>query len=170
MLAPPRPLEPTRGETCERGLPEALNLPLSLATCLRFTPEQFEALCWANREAVMELAADGSLLVALDRWQPLSPEQRRSFAPVCPDLVVELASPSDEGPRGITALRCKMVAYQRNGARLGWLLIPHQRAVEVWGPLAAPPPEPQRIEAASRLDGAPQFPGLVIALEEIWAV
>ena len=29
------------------------------------------------------------------------------------------ASPSDEGPRGLTALRQKMAAYQRNGARLG---------------------------------------------------
>jgi Uma2 family endonuclease len=38
--------------------------------------------------------------------------------------VVELASPSDEGPRGLTALRQKMAAYQRNGARLGWLIIP----------------------------------------------
>jgi hypothetical protein len=27
--------------------------------------------------------------------------------PLCPDLVVELASPSDEGARGITALRWK---------------------------------------------------------------
>ena len=30
-----------------------------------------------------------------------------------------VASPSDEGPRGLTALRQKMAAYQRNGARLG---------------------------------------------------
>jgi hypothetical protein len=29
------------------------------------------------------------------------------------------ASPSDEGSRGLTALRQKMAAYQRNGARLG---------------------------------------------------
>jgi Uma2 family endonuclease len=57
--------------------------------------------------------------------------------PLYPDLVVELAStsgasPSDEGPRGLTALRQKMAAYQRNGARLGWLLIPAERAVEIW--------------------------------------
>jgi Uma2 family endonuclease len=62
-----------------------------------------------------------------------------------------------------------MAAYQRNGARLGWLLIPAERAVEVWGPLADPTPEPRRIEAATGLDGAPAFPGLVIELEEIWA-
>ncbi|MEB3167826.1 MAG: Uma2 family endonuclease [Synechococcaceae cyanobacterium] len=114
------------------------------------------------------LSPDASL-VALDRWQSLTAEQRRGFAPLCPDLVLELASPSDEGPRGLTALRQKMAAYQRNGARLGWLLIPQQRAVEVWGPLADPPLEPARIEMATRLDGGPEFPGLVIELEEIWA-
>ena len=42
------------------------------------------------------------------RWQAPTPEQRRSFPPLCPDLVIELASPSDEGPRGATALRRKM--------------------------------------------------------------
>ena len=54
----------------------------------------------------------------------LTPQQRRSFPPLCPDLVVELASPSDEGPRGVTALRRKMDQYQANGARLGCLLLP----------------------------------------------
>ena len=114
------------------------------------------------------LSPDASL-VALDRWQALTADQRRGFAPLCPDLVVELASPSDEGPRGLPALRQKMAAYQRNGARLGWLLIPAERAVEVWGPLADPPHEPSRMEQATRLDGGPEFPGLVIELEEIWA-
>ena len=49
-------------------------------------------------------------LVALDRWQALSDVERRGFAPLCPDLVIELASPSDAGPRGLTALRQKMAA------------------------------------------------------------
>ncbi len=40
-----------------------------------------------------------------------------------PDLVVELASPSDEGHRCLNALRRKMAAYQANGTQLGWLLI-----------------------------------------------
>jgi hypothetical protein len=46
--------------------------------------------------------------------------------------VVELACPTDEGPRRLTALRRKMAAYQSNGARLGWLLIADERGVEVW--------------------------------------
>ena len=138
---------------------------------LRLTPDQFELLCAENRDAVLELAADGRViamtptgsetgarngelffqlklyakrtaqwkafdsstgfqlpdgsvvspdasLVRLDRWEALSPEERRCFAPVCPDLVVELASPSDEGPRGLSALRQKMAVYQ-----LSWYML-----------------------------------------------
>jgi Uma2 family endonuclease len=222
MLPPPLPQQILSGQESGTGLPESLNLPISLCADLRFTPEQFAELCQANPEAVLELAADGSLilmtptggetgarnaelsfqiytwargngtwksfdsstgfrlpdnsvlspdasLVALDRWKDLTAEQRRGFAPICPDLVVELASPSDEGPRGLTALRQKMAAYQRNGARLGWLLIPAERAVEVWEPLADPPAQPRRLEAATHLDAAPHFPGLAVNLEEIWA-
>lgn len=77
------------------------------------------------------LSPDASL-VALDRWQALS-------------------------------------ADQRNGARLGWLLISAERAVEIWEPMAEIPAPPQRIEAASRLDADPQFPGLALDPEEIWA-
>ena len=228
MLAPPRPLESTSGQEWGAGLPDSLSLPASLCAGLRFSPEQFAELCQANPEAVLELAADGSLilitptgsetgacnsalnallwqalkrsglplklfdsstgfrladnsvlspdaaLVALDRWQALTAEQRRGFAPLCPDLVVELAStsgasPSDEGPRGLTALRRKLTAYQRNGARLGWLLIPAEQAVEIWEPLADSPAQPRRLEAATHLDAAPHFPGLALDLEQIWA-
>ncbi len=192
--------------------------PLRFPPDLRLTPEQFALVCAENRNAVLELAADGRViamtptgsetgarngellfqlklyanraggwkvfdsstgfqlpdgsvfspdasLVRLDRWQALEPDQRRSFAPLCPDLVVELASPSDEGPRGLTALRQKMAAYQANGARLGWLLIPHDQAVEVW-PAGG---EPQRLEACERLEAGPEFPGLQLELAEIWA-
>ena len=114
---------------------------------------------------------DGSVLspaaslVALNRWQALSAEQRRGFAPLCPDLVVELASPSDEGRRGIAALRRKMEVYQRNGARLGWLLLPEQRAVEVW-PADG---EPQRFNSLQLLEAGALFQGLQLQMEEIWA-
>jgi Uma2 family endonuclease len=103
-----------------------------------------------------------------DRWQTLSPEQRRSFPPLCPDLVIELASPSDEGPRGITALRRKMEQYQANGARLGWLLLPQERAVEIWR--GGQQGMAERLENASRVDGSELAEGLELDLEEIWAV
>jgi hypothetical protein len=48
-------------------------------------------------------------------------------------------------------------------------LNPAERAVEIWEPMAEIPAPPQRIEAASRLDGDPQFPGLALDPVEIWA-
>jgi Uma2 family endonuclease len=191
---------------------------LRLPPDLHLTPEQFELVCAENRDAVLELAADGRViaitptgsetgarnsellfqlklytnrvggwkvfdsssgfrlpdgsvvspdasLVVLDRWQALSTAERRSFAPLCPDLVVELASPSDEGPRGVSALRQKMASYQANGARLGWLLLPHQQAVEVWPASGAS----QRLEQIDVLEATPDFPGLQLQLAEIWA-
>lgn len=114
---------------------------------------------------------DGSVLspdaavVRLSRWLGLTAEQRRGFAPLCPDLVVELASPSDEGPQGVTSLRRKMARYQTNGARLGWLLLPEEQAVEIW-PASG---EPRRIESPEVLEAGADFPGLQLELDEIWA-
>ena len=198
----------------EETLP-ALLLPMEL----RLSPEQFEQVCQANPDAVLELSAQGHLiamtptgsetsarnsallvllglalrssglalklfdssggfrlpdgsvlspdaaLVRLERWTALSPQQRRSFAPLCPDLVVELASPSDEGPRGVTALRQKMELYRANGAQLGWLLLPADQAVEIW---LAGGGAPERIQPVEHLDAGVLFPGLQIPLAEIW--
>ena len=115
-------------------------------------------------------------VVRQERWQALTPEQRRGFPPLCPDLVIELVSASDAGPRGAEALRRKMAAYQANGAQLGWLLFPEQRAVEIWRATPADPQagdgtahQPQRLENATELDGGAVLPGLVLEVETIWA-
>ena len=109
-------------------------------------------------------------VVKQERWQALTPEQRRTFPPLCPDLVIELASASDSGPRGSEALRRKMALYQANGAQLGWLLFPEQRAVEIWParPEAGVATAPQRLENAMRLEGGAVLPGLVLEVAEIW--
>jgi Uma2 family endonuclease len=107
-------------------------------------------------------------LVRLDRWLALSEAERDGFPPLCPDLVVELASPSDE-PQ---ALRRKLAAYMANGARLGWLLLPLSRSVEVWTPEpAAGASIPVRVLSAGQpLEAGQQFPGLRIDLADIWGV
>ncbi|WP_315859646.1 Uma2 family endonuclease [Cyanobium sp. ATX 6F1] len=109
------------------------------------------------------LSPDASV-IRLERWQALSPEQRRGFPPLCPDLVVELASPSDQGPRGNSALRRKLTTYQANGAQLGWLLLPEEQLVEIWPAHG----ERQRLEGACELDGGDGLPGLRLNLAEIW--
>ncbi len=116
---------------------------------------------------------DGSVLtpdaalVRLDRWKALLPQQRHGFPPLCPHPVVELASASDGGPRGVAALRQKMETYRRNGAQLGWLLLPDEQAVEIW---RSGDTNPQRIEPAQKLDAAELFPGLKLDLAESWQV
>ncbi|MGB7564477.1 MAG: Uma2 family endonuclease [Prochlorococcaceae cyanobacterium] len=112
------------------------------------------------------LSPDASL-VRMDRWQALSPEQRRGFVPLCPELVVELATASDDGPRGISALRQKMETYRAHGAQLGWLLLPEQRAVEIWRAGAT---SSERQDAAVRLGGGELFAGLELDLAPIWEV
>lgn len=163
-------MTPTGSETGSRN--QALGALLWLAVRASGLPVKlFDSSTGFRLPDGSVLSPDASL-VRLERWQALTPEQRRGFAPLCPDLVVELASPSDEGPRGLAALRRKMAAYQANGAQLGWLLIPEQQAVEVWtaSGAGAPAPGPVRLEAATSLAAGPLFPGLQIDLQEIWQV
>jgi hypothetical protein len=49
----------------ESGVPFAALEPLRLPAALRLTPEQFELVCAENREAVLELAANGTVLAGL---------------------------------------------------------------------------------------------------------
>jgi len=97
--------------------------------------------------------------IAQERWDALSPEQQQRFAPVCPDFVVELRSRSDE----LEPLRAKMQEYIANGARLGWLLDPYNRSVEIYRPdqPAAVLDDPQSIS------GDPVLPGFQLNLERI---
>jgi len=106
-------------------------------------------------------------LVRLDRWRSLSEAERDGFPPLCPDLVVELASPSDD-PH---ALRRKMDIYRANGAALGWLLLPQSRTVEVWMAGAPETAEsPLVFTDPVQLEAGPVFPGLVIDPRRIWEV
>ena len=159
-------MTPTGGETGARNSTLLLLLGLALRSSgLGF--KLFDSSSGFRLPDGSVLSPDAAL-VRLERWEALSLAERRGFPPLCPDLVVELASPSDEGPRGLTALRRKMASYQANGAQLGWLLIPHQQAAEIWP--AVSQGEPERIEAALSLDAGPLFPGLQIELQEIWSV
>jgi Uma2 family endonuclease len=159
-----RRMTPTGGETGARN--QALGALLWQAVRAASLPCKLFDSSTGFRLPDGSVFSPDAALVRLDRWQALTPEQRRSFPPLCPDLVVELASPSDQGPRGATALRQKMASYQANGAQIGWLLFPDQQAVEVWRSGQA---KPERLEGVSTLDAAPAFAGLVIDLQEVWA-
>ncbi len=69
-------------------------------------------------------------LVIRERWEALSPEDRRRFPPLCPDFVIELRSETDSLPK----LQSKMLDYLVNGLRLGWLIDPQTPLVEIYRP------------------------------------
>jgi Uma2 family endonuclease len=53
--------------------------------------------------------------IKLDRWNALTEKRKASFAPICPDFVIELRSASDT----VSSLQAKMEEYIANGAVLG---------------------------------------------------
>jgi len=66
--------------------------------------------------------------VRVAAWQVLTPEQQERFPPLCPDFIVELASPSDS----IVDLSAKMLEYIANGCRLAWLLDPKGQTARIF--------------------------------------
>ena len=62
------------------------------------------------------------------RRESLTLEEKSKFAPICPDFVMELMSPSDS----LKVTQAKMQEYQDNGARLGWLINCKDREVEIY--------------------------------------
>ena len=63
-----------------------------------------------------------------ERWEALTPEQKRKFPPIAPDFVIELRSATDD----LKTLRQKMQEYIDAGVKLGWLINPQQQQIEIY--------------------------------------
>jgi Uma2 family endonuclease len=98
--------------------------------------------------------------IQLDRWNALTAEQQASFAPICPDFVIELRSGSDS----FKGLQEKMREYIENGVALGLLIDRKNKNVYCY-----------------RADGSvgllhdplvvscdPELPGLTLQMAKIW--
>ena len=68
--------------------------------------------------------------IAQANWNSLSPDNRRGFARICPDFVVELLSPTDH----LTDTMRKMEHWLKAGAELGWLIDPDTESVYIFEP------------------------------------
>ncbi|MFH7029783.1 MAG: Uma2 family endonuclease [Heteroscytonema crispum UTEX LB 1556] len=98
--------------------------------------------------------------VKMERWNALSVAEKERFAPLCPDFVVELMSPSDS----LEKTRAKMREYMHNGARLGWFINRQQQHVEIYRPNR----EVEILQSPQTLSGEDVLPGFVLDLAEIW--
>lgn len=98
--------------------------------------------------------------VRIERWNALTEEQRKKFLPLCPDFAVELVSETDD----VEETRSKMQEYINNGLRLGWLINPRTRQVEIYRPNQVV----EVLQSPATLSGEDVLPGFVLDLQTIF--
>lgn len=99
--------------------------------------------------------------IEMERWEALTPAQRKKFLPLCPDFAMELVSETDD----VGETRAKMQEYLQNGLRLGWLINPQLGQVEIYRPNR----EVEVLESPTALSGENVLPGFVLELEVIFS-
>lgn len=92
--------------------------------------------------------------VELKRWNALTEAQQKKFPPLCPDFVIELRSESDR----LKPLQDKMQEYLNSGLRLGWLIDPLAKRVEIY----CPGREVDSIDLPATVSGEDVLPGFVL--------
>jgi Uma2 family endonuclease len=98
--------------------------------------------------------------VELSRWNALSEEDRQKFPPLAPDFVIELRSRTDV----LSELQAKMLEYRDNGVRLGLLINPQDRQIEIYR-LGR---EVEILPAPSSVNCDDVLPGFVLNLDRIF--
>ena len=82
------------------------------------------------------------------------------FIPIVPDFVIELRSATDN----LKPSQEKMVEYQRVGVRLGLLINPKNKQVEIY----RPGQEPEVLESPTSIDCGEVMPGFLLSMKKIW--
>jgi Uma2 family endonuclease len=150
-------MPPTGSETSVRNVDLTIQLGL-------WTKKDSSGVCFESSNMFRlpngALRSPDASWVRREKWDALTKRQKESFAPVCPDFVVELRSPSDR----LTQLRNKMLEYIENGASLGWLIDPLEFRVYVY----RPDHELVILENPETVSGEPVLPGFTLNVTELW--
>ncbi len=103
--------------------------------------------------------------VAFRRMDRHSPPLTKKWAPVMPDLAVEIKSPSNT----IAELRRKAGIYLRHGAQLVWIVMPDAQSVEVCRLDADGDMQSEVIGRGGTLSGEDVLPGFALPLAKLFA-
>jgi Uma2 family endonuclease len=82
------------------------------------------------------------------------------FLSIAPDFVIELRSSSDN----LKPTHQKMLVYQQVGVRMGLLIDPQKKRVEIY----RPGQEPEILEAPQSIDCSEVMPGFILDMSRIW--
>lgn len=95
-----------------------------------------------------------------EKWDSLSPSEKRGFSRVVPDFVMELLSPSDS----LADTQMKMEEYIENGVRLGWLIDPLEQKVHIYRANG----EVEILNNPETVSGEDILVGFELNVREIW--
>ncbi|NEP47036.1 MAG: Uma2 family endonuclease [Okeania sp. SIO2H7] len=98
--------------------------------------------------------------VKKERWEALTPEERIKFPPLAPDFVLELMSPTDT----LKETQAKMQEYLENEVKLGWLIEPKTRRVEIY----RQGKDVEVLTSPSSLSGENILPGFIFNPSQYW--
>ncbi len=98
--------------------------------------------------------------IEITRWDSLTAEQKRGFAPIDPDFVIELMSPTDD----LLVIQQKMTEYMNCDIKLGWLINPDEKQVEIY----RQGQDKEILNNPSSLSGETVLPNLIVDLSDIF--
>lgn len=150
-------MPPTGGETGHRNL--KITQKLANWADVNKTGIAFDSSTGFKLPNGADRSPDASW-IPLEQWNNLTPEQRQKFLPLCPDFVIELRSPSDS----LKTLQEKMAEYRENGTKLGWLINPKDKQVEIY----RQGKEVETLDNPTTLSGEDVLPDFILDLEQIW--
>jgi Uma2 family endonuclease len=148
--------------------------PTGGSTGKRNSDINFELALW-NRQTNLGIVFDSSTgfklpnganrspdaaWIPIEKWNVLTPKQQDKFLPLCPDFVIELRSSTD----ALKTLQDKMQEYIDNGTRLGWLINPQEKQVEIYHQGK----EKEILNHPLNLSGEKVLSGFVLNLQLIW--
>ncbi|WP_419806001.1 Uma2 family endonuclease [Terriglobus sp.] len=100
--------------------------------------------------------------ISRETWDTLSVDDRRGFASVPPDFVIELLSSSDN----FDEAHRRLEMWVSNGAGLGWLIDASGRAVTIYRPGR----EGEHRQAVDHVEGEGPVAGLLLTLSNRFAL
>jgi Uma2 family endonuclease len=116
--------------------------PTNFPTELINTRLSAALLAWGDAHGYLAFGSSGGLtlsnkdvlspdagLISRERWELAPEDVREGYSRVVPDVIVELASPSDSRPR----LREKCARWHREGALFVVMIDPKDGSVQTWG-------------------------------------
>ncbi|MEN9871702.1 MAG: hypothetical protein RLZZ171_2694 [Cyanobacteriota bacterium] len=150
-------MPPTGGETGRRNT----NLILQLAIWNQETKlgEVFDSSTGYKLPNGANRSPDVSW-IKQESWDGLTSEQKEKFIPLAPDFVLELMSPTDY----LVNIQAKMKEYLENKVKLGWLINPQAKQVEIYrlGQQA------ELLDSPRLISGEDILPGFVLDLAGIF--